>query len=363
MPSELLRKSLVTAEALRTRCQTEPDMNAYQPLVTSAVEVCVAAIPAESFFACSARREANRILNFSESMPDRQQGLERFESTLDRIRRHIEKIQEGTTATKTVLDSVKLVRESWHLKRALDGVYDALIKCPEKHAVHSGVSRTECIIEIATFGARAVGVICDIPAPGFAVGKPAVTMIALICETAKTVSTNRTSARALARHAQNVTDSVVNNTDTARRGESLTELCRALQHVQDFLSLLNRRRRVTSWIFAVKDKERFAELTSALDRALQTSETISTTEIVRDNTQQLITLAATVNRVEDDLKRNMMVSLLRAKIPSVNWNSPLAHSSLKAQALPYQTPNIGAAPNKQLLFHFRPIRHGSHFSF
>ncbi|KAJ7637554.1 hypothetical protein DFH06DRAFT_645741 [Mycena polygramma] len=124
-------------------------------------------------------------------------------------------------------------------------------------------------MEIATFGTRAAGAICDIPAPGLAVGKPAVAMIALICETAKTVSSNRTSARTLARHAQNVTDSIVNHGDTARRRESLTELCRALQQVQDFLSLLQSRRRVTSSIFAVKDKERFAELTNALDRAFR----------------------------------------------------------------------------------------------
>jgi hypothetical protein len=41
-----------------------------------------------------------------------------------------------------------------------------------------------------------------------------------------------------------------------------------LEEVQAFLERLQGRRRATSWLLAVKDKERFAELNAALDRAL-----------------------------------------------------------------------------------------------
>jgi hypothetical protein len=41
-----------------------------------------------------------------------------------------------------------------------------------------------------------------------------------------------------------------------------------LEEVQAFLEHLQGRRRVTLWLLAAKDKERFAELNMALDRAL-----------------------------------------------------------------------------------------------
>ncbi|KAJ7603060.1 hypothetical protein DFH06DRAFT_1257363 [Mycena polygramma] len=323
MPSKTLENFLTIAEALRDRCQTEPDMNAYQPLVTSAVEVCLSATPqARKDVQSLAAHVVKRTAALAENgvgvpmVPERQKLLDQFERTLDRIRRHIETIPEqGGQPQKIGLFAIKFLRESLYLKRELDGTYKALIQCPKKHASHSTSSRNECILEIATLGTRTAAAICEIP--GLGLGKPAVAMIGLICETAKTVNSNRTSARALARHAQNVTDFIVARANPAMP-DSLTELCGTLQQVQDFLRVLHNRPRVTSWIFAVKHKDRFAELTSALDRALQvfsTSENICATEIVRGNTHQLITLVATVYRVENDLRTMTLHSSLKQAAP------------------------------------------------
>jgi hypothetical protein len=40
-----LAEAKATAEKLRAWCQNTPSMNMYQPLVTSAVELCLAAAP------------------------------------------------------------------------------------------------------------------------------------------------------------------------------------------------------------------------------------------------------------------------------------------------------------------------------
>ncbi|KAJ7640690.1 hypothetical protein DFH06DRAFT_1334408 [Mycena polygramma] len=307
MSANMLQKSLTTAEALRTRCQTEPDLNAYQPLVTSAVEVCVSAAPEcrkklSSLAAHAVKKTAALMedgVNFPMT-PERQQGLESFERALDSIRRYIKLIPEqgSSKSSKYRFSAIKFDGKSSRLKGSLNAAYKA-IERPKKStsARCSGASRTEYIIEIATIGTQAARAVCDVPVPGLAFGKPAVAMVALICQTAKTVNGNRTAAEALARHAQNVTESIVARADTAMHGESLAELCRALQQVQDFLTILQNRRRVTSWVFAVKDKDRFIGLDSALDRALQVfaaSESIGATKIVRGNSQQLITIGATV---------------------------------------------------------------------
>jgi hypothetical protein len=82
-------------------------------------------------------------------------------------------------------------------------------------------------------------------------------------------------------------------------------------------------------LFAVKDKERFAELNRALDcalavfsvrsicsktqgcdsRHLKTIEINETAGLVRSTTRQLVALTATVDRVRDDLERTMTVSV------------------------------------------------------
>ncbi|KAJ7603059.1 hypothetical protein DFH06DRAFT_341995 [Mycena polygramma] len=317
MPSKTLEQFLTMAEYQRARCETTLTLNVYRRVATLTVEVCASATPeSRSKVRSLAMHAANRtsaLIEKGASDPmslDRQQYLNSLESVLDRIRQHIETIPEqGAKSQKIGLSSFRFLRETLHLKKELDVAYKNLIEGPKKQAAR-GASRTECLIELTSIGTRVAGAVCDIPAPGLALAKPAASLVAMICETVKTVKSNRTAAKALACHAQNVTESIVNRLDTRSQGESWRELHRALQQVQDFLTILQNRRRATRWVFAGKDKDRLTELNSALDRALQVfsaSENISATELVRGNTQQLITLVVTVRRVEDDVQRTMTV--------------------------------------------------------
>ncbi|KAJ6466877.1 hypothetical protein C8R45DRAFT_1106303 [Mycena sanguinolenta] len=163
---------------------------------------------------------------------------------------------------------------------------------------------------------------------GFALLKPITMMAALICETAKvvhvifsftlifdtgkqTVNGNRADAFALARHAQDVTNSVVERAKKSLNDpDSVVPLRLTLEEIQAFLKLLRSRKRLKSWIFAAKDKDRFTELNDALDRALAVfvgSQSIEIASTARENTRELATLQATVHRVEDDVQRTMML--------------------------------------------------------
>ncbi|KAF8201127.1 hypothetical protein K438DRAFT_637437 [Mycena galopus ATCC 62051] len=161
-------------------------------------------------------------------------------------------------------------------------------------------------------GTRAASALCDIPIPGVNILKPVIGIVSLICDTAKTVNGNRAAALALARHAKDVTNSIVEKVSNGEKdADSLAALRLTLEEVQTFLELLRSRRRVASWILAAKDKDRFTELSSALDRALAvfcSALSIGITTTVRGNTQELATLVATVHRVEDDVKRTMTQS-------------------------------------------------------
>ncbi|KAJ6460816.1 hypothetical protein C8R47DRAFT_1160260 [Mycena vitilis] len=172
MPSSMLKKSLTAAETLRTRCQTVPDLNAYQPLVTSAVELCVSGAPSSrkrvsSLAVYSVKKTTALVqkgINFPLT-PERQQGLETFERALDSIRRYIESMprQGSSKSLKFSFSAVTFDRESWRLKGSLNAAYKNLTELPKKSklALHSpctsGVSRTECLIEIATVGTRIAG--------------------------------------------------------------------------------------------------------------------------------------------------------------------------------------------------------------
>ncbi|KAF7377623.1 hypothetical protein MSAN_00185100 [Mycena sanguinolenta] len=167
-------------------------------------------------------------------------------------------------------------------------------------------SRKEYILEIATIGTRAASAMCDIPAPGLGFLKRIMVMAVLICEIAKTVNGNREVALALALHAQDVTNSVVERANKSlHEPDSVASLRLTLEEIQAFLKLLQSRKRLGSWIFAAKDKDRFTELNNALDRALAvftSSQGIKLTSTIRHNTQELTTLVATIHRVEDDVK-------------------------------------------------------------
>ncbi|KAJ6562544.1 hypothetical protein B0H19DRAFT_99469 [Mycena capillaripes] len=185
----LLAEATVNAQVLHTFCETTPSMNAYQALVASAVDLCRAATPdsrkkASSLAAHTVKRTARVIesgiasgASVSSSLAHGQ-NLDKFKSTPDNIHKHIESIPEqGLKPQKFRLSTVKFSLESARLKKELDRVY-ALINTPRKSA-----ARNPCVVEIATIGTRAAGVLCDIP--GLNLLRPVVGMVGLICETAK----------------------------------------------------------------------------------------------------------------------------------------------------------------------------------
>ncbi|KAJ7916183.1 hypothetical protein B0H13DRAFT_2658448 [Mycena leptocephala] len=349
-----LAEATATAEGLRAWCQNTPSMNMYQPLVTSAVESCLASTPNTrkktlSLAVHAVKRTATLKKHGADALrsPEFLLGLERFESALDMIRRHVESIPEqGTKPRKLSFSALAFLRESACLQAELDRNYRSLLELSKNPTTLSSASRNECILEIATFGVRAAGAICDIPGINFL--KPVFGM---------TVHGNRKAALALADHAKTVTHSIVDRT-VVLYGEaepenvhSLAPLCRALEQVQAFLETLqNRRWRGKSWVLAMKDQDRFTELNSALDKALAvftSSEIIDTkAEVLCHNTETFTTVVATAHRV-NDVERSM--TLVRRDLGALTVAVQAEHSAkpysfrfqfypIKHRTLPHSTP-------------------------
>ncbi|KAF7377631.1 hypothetical protein MSAN_00185900 [Mycena sanguinolenta] len=307
-PSKLDKALLEKAERLREKCQTTTSLKEYLRIATVAVEVYASATPDTrkkvSALALHAGKRTESVIENKARIPmspQRKQTLDKFERTLDRIRQHIESIPErGSKLPRFGLSALKFRGETNNLKAELDRSYKELT---------STASRKECILEVATIGTRAASALCDIPIPAFGILKPIMGTAVLICEIAKTVKGNREAVLALARHAQDVTNSVVERANKSLNDpDSVAALRLILEEIRAFLKLLQSRKRLASWIFAAKDKDRFTELNNALDRALTvfaSSQSIEITSTVRDNTRELDILVATVHRVEDDFKRTM----------------------------------------------------------
>ncbi|KAJ7822422.1 hypothetical protein B0H13DRAFT_2681786 [Mycena leptocephala] len=302
------------------------------------------------------KRTATLIKNGADvpRLPEFLQGLERFESTLDMIRRHVESIPEqGTKPRKLNFSALTFLRESARLKTELDRNYKTLLEISKKPTTLSSASRNECILEVATLGVRAAGAIYDLPGVNFL--KPVFGMVAVICDTAKTVHGNRKAALALADHALNVTNLIVARTTTLygeagpENVHSLAPLCRALEQIQAFLEgLQNRRLRIAAWVLAGNDKDRFAELNSALDKALAifaSSEIIDTrAEILRHNAQPSANVLVTAHQV-NNVERSM--TLVRRDL-----------AALTVAVQPEHSPK-----SYSFRFQFYPIKHVSHFFF
>ncbi|KAF8201132.1 hypothetical protein K438DRAFT_1965654 [Mycena galopus ATCC 62051] len=308
MSSRKLAEALTSALRLREICQTTPSLNAYQRIAKIAVEVCASATPStrKKVYALAAHavKRTDTLIKNEADIPmsdECKKGLDKFER--HRIRQHIESVPERGTKFPKFGPSLTFLRESARLKGELDRVYKRLT--PKAFVA----PRNDCVLELATMGTRAASALCDIPIPGVNFLKPVVGMVSLICDTAKTVDGNRAAALALARHAKDVTNSIVEKVSNGEKdADSVAALRLTLEDVHAFLKLLQGRPRVASWILAAKDKDRFTELNSALDRALTvfcSAQSIGITTIVRDNTQELTTLVATVHRVEDDVKRTI----------------------------------------------------------
>ncbi|KAJ7779054.1 hypothetical protein B0H16DRAFT_1500950 [Mycena metata] len=319
MFSSTIVQAMANANALQTLCKTTPGKALYLCLADLSVEICAVAAP-------DSRKAAAELVLFAvkktESLvengvdahlpPKVLERLDRFErsisisvviikylplpSTLVAIHNHIESIPtESTKARKLRLSALAFRLKSEHLQRKLSVVHKALMKISAKP--QSSASRNERILETVNFTTRVAAAIVEIPVLNLA--KPVVGMMALICDTAKVVNSNREAAIELAEHAKNVTNSIVARA-TPGDENSLEVLRGTLDKIQKFLDVLKRRRGgVISFVLAAKDKDQFATLNLALGQALQvftSSQTIETADLVRTSTADLAV-------VKDDVKR------------------------------------------------------------
>ncbi|KAJ7038398.1 hypothetical protein C8F04DRAFT_1089027, partial [Mycena alexandri] len=316
MPSNVVIAAMDSAKILHAMCETTPNKAVYLPLTTLLVQICVAGTP-------ESRKKASslmlHVVELTEGVvkdgvdlllpPKVLEGLDKLERILAEILRHIESIPEQRNKLDTLNLSVgKLHLQSAYLRRKLDRAHRALTSASRL----SSASRNECILEFATITTRAAGAICELPVLNLL--KPVVGMVALICDTAKVVNSNRDAALELAKHAENVTNSVVGHATTKVGDEkSLLPLRRALEEIQQFLNVLKTRRwGVTSFALAGKDKERFATLNAALDRALEvltSRQTIAILEIARANTNELAAVKAAMHLRGDEVKRRILQTL------------------------------------------------------
>ncbi|KAJ7786761.1 hypothetical protein B0H14DRAFT_3163679 [Mycena olivaceomarginata] len=326
MPSsKKLADAFTNAQRLQALCQTTTGLHAYQRIATLAVEFSLALLVWLSNAQDSQRKVAALVVYAAKRTdtlvnngagiplsPEHRQVLDKFErhvpihregwriglnhlpNTLELIRRHIESVPErGTKPLKFRLATLAFFHHSRRLEAELDRVYHSLTSKAR------AASRNEYILEVATLSTRAASAICEIPLPGLSFLKPAVGMAALICDTAKDL-TNSVVERARKTSPQAKSSGV----------DAVAPLVLTLEDVQAFSKRLQGRHHAASWILAGKDKERFAELNAALDRALVVfcgSQSIAITAGVHGNIQDLAALVATVHRVEDGIKRTMAV--------------------------------------------------------
>ncbi|KAJ6466878.1 hypothetical protein C8R45DRAFT_479952 [Mycena sanguinolenta] len=134
MASRKLVEAFNNAQRLREICEVNPSLNVYRRIATLTGEVCASATPDTrrnvSALALHAVKRTKAVIENEVCIPmspERKQVLEKFESTLDRIRQHAESIPErGTKLPKFGLSAVKYHRKSRGLKAELDQSYKVL---------------------------------------------------------------------------------------------------------------------------------------------------------------------------------------------------------------------------------------------
>ncbi|KAJ7337509.1 hypothetical protein DFH08DRAFT_939014 [Mycena albidolilacea] len=244
-----LSQSMTTAEQLRTL-----DMNIYQPLAASAVEIC-------SSSSLVSNRAADKLPCFA---VDQTAILINGMAKLDDIRRHIEQMSQPTLKKNKLISAYKFRRDASRLKTGLKGLVHTLIYLPINSRTRENHPRRN--------PRAATGVICD--APVFNALKPVIGITTTICDTAKCAESNRDAALALAAHANAVTKCIVERASTEReatapRSSEALIFCSALENIHSYLiSLKTRRGHMASWVLANQQKDRSAQLATALDKVL-----------------------------------------------------------------------------------------------
>ncbi|KAJ7512659.1 hypothetical protein B0H11DRAFT_2901 [Mycena galericulata] len=319
------------AKDLRTFCETTPGMNALQPIAASAVEICTAAatLVSNGSDGPGAVKLTAYVVDQTESLinkiaqgplsPEICQALEIHEQNLDAIRRHFENMptEHSNKAAKFIL-SLRFKRETHRLKAELKSHLRVIVAiCDCKSSEATGTMRSEDIFEYISVGARAVGAICDVPV--LDVMKPVVGVMNLICETAKCVRSNREAALDISARAMTVTRSIVERAATAGAvvpdKEALDALKLALEDINSYLTALKKpRRRLSSWILANQEKDRFARLDGALDKAVvlfSATQALRTAGEVRVNSHTTAVLGAKVGH----LNTRLTVSAFSPELP------------------------------------------------
>ncbi|KAJ7248953.1 hypothetical protein C8J57DRAFT_1724057 [Mycena rebaudengoi] len=317
-----LAEASANARQLCTICQTDPLMSVYQPIAISALQICGAAGSSTDKkllkLALYAVDKTALLLNRSPVGPIAREFLallEAYERILDSIKRHIENAQISTNKWGNLFSRN---RTSSRLKNGLKSQLKTmrLTEGPSSLAIPT---RADNAVEILSASLRASTIICEAPLLNFL--KPIIGIAALICETAKTVKSNRDAAEELAKHAINVTNCVVQRalkheifSDTNE--DALNILKGALEDVHSYLTFLNKRRHAISWLLAAQEKDRVVQLNAGLDWALSlftTTCVLSSNECVRSNTIQLDVLASTVKQLDGEMSQNFAALHLQLK--------------------------------------------------
>ncbi|KAF7336839.1 hypothetical protein MVEN_02120000 [Mycena venus] len=302
-----LHESTERAEDLRTWCSMTPDMNAFRPIAASALDVCRAA--ADMSGNREAERLAARVVGETEKLINRMatlplspnvgQNVQLFATKLQEIQRFVEQIpRQSKNKAKLIMGHI-FNTKTRRLKAELKDLSHAFLEDARISSGNSDLSCGEYILELATLGVRTASAICD--APGLNLLQPAVDLAGIICETAKSAKSNRETARELAKHSSAVIKCIVDcaskmDVSSMNNGEALVALKSALEDVQTYLNALRKpRRRMSSWMLANQEKERIAELTRALDKALALFTATNTVNIyaeVCSHTRQLTIIRA-----------------------------------------------------------------------
>ncbi|KAJ6512889.1 hypothetical protein C8R45DRAFT_1087992 [Mycena sanguinolenta] len=312
-----LHETTSRAESLCARCSTTPYMTVFQPIAASAVEMCRAAAAANlagngnqtarmEKLAVYVVHETERAANGMEMMTlplseDTVRILERLEVKLDEIRRTVEQMPTTMQSKKGKLARyLTLDQETRRPEQELKALVDALLK-----GIHAVESKGISPMELANLSIRAASAVCEAPVLNFL--KPVVGIVEIISETAQTVRSNRQAALQLAAHSTLVTRSIAEHAaavgmdgSAAPNGKSLVALTSALESIHLYLTDLQkprRQRRITSWIMANKEKDRIAEFSQGLDKALAlftSTNVLSTRAEVRE--------IATLVRTHGDVK-------------------------------------------------------------
>ncbi|KAJ7364478.1 hypothetical protein DFH08DRAFT_950054 [Mycena albidolilacea] len=302
-------KSMSTAEDLSTWCSTTPGMNTFQSIAAAVVEVCRAAnlvgTKNAQIIAAIVVDETKKVINrmaFLPPSPDNVQKLAPFQKQLEEIRRCIEEMP--TRSKSKVLMSHIFDLETHRLKSELKRISKVLLDSIVR------ISEGECIMEVLSLSIDAVGAVCD--APVLNALKPILSIVAMICDRAKSMKSNHEAVLELAKHSRLVAKSIINHAatqdiSTAGHVEALAALESALEDIRVYLTALQKPRHcLMSWIMVNYEKDRTVQLNRALDEALAlfTSATAVSThaevtmlvhlhrESIRDVTQMLTSMHA-----------------------------------------------------------------------